>query len=71
MSSKIELPLSLFPGLDVVAIHHHMTGSRPIIMFLHYWGDGPAEKLATEFKAALNELGKHSEMLKRIEHEQR
>jgi hypothetical protein len=46
-------------GLDVVAIHHHMTADRPMIIFLHYWGSGPAEKLATGFKAALNELGKH------------
>ena len=46
-------------GLDVVAIHHHMTNDRPMIIFLHYWGTGPAEKLATGFKAAVNELGKH------------
>ena len=46
-------------GLDVVAIHHHMTSDRPMLIFLHYWGTGPAEKLATSFKAALNELGKH------------
>src|SRR3954447_25136814 len=46
-------------GLDVVAIHHHMTADRPMIIFLHYWGSGPAEKLATGFKAAVNELGKH------------
>jgi hypothetical protein len=45
-------------GLDVVAIHHHMTNSRPTIIFLHYWGTGPAEKLASGFKAAVNELGK-------------
>jgi hypothetical protein len=46
-------------GLDVVAIHHHMTADRPMIVFLHYWGVGPADKLATGFKAAVNELGKH------------
>jgi uncharacterized protein DUF1259 len=46
-------------GLDVVAIHHHMTGGRPVVIFLHYWGRGPAEKLAAGFKAALDELGKH------------
>jgi hypothetical protein len=46
-------------GLDVVAIHHHMTSDRPMIIFLHYWGTGPAEILATGFKAAVNELGKH------------
>ncbi len=45
-------------GLDVVAIHHHMVDSRPTIYFLHYWGTGPADKLATGFKAALNELGR-------------
>jgi hypothetical protein len=47
-------------GLDVVAIHHHMTDTQPTVFFLHYWGTGPAEKLATGFKAALNELGKSS-----------
>ena len=45
-------------GLDVVAIHHHMTSDRPMIIFLHYWGQGPAEKLAAGFQAALAELGK-------------
>jgi hypothetical protein len=45
-------------GLAVVAIHHHMTQTQPTIFFLHYWGTGPAEKLATGFKAALAELGK-------------
>jgi len=46
-------------GLDVVAIHHHMTNERPMIIFLHYWGKGPAEKLASGFRAALAELGRH------------
>lgn len=45
-------------GLDVVAIHHHMIESRPVIIFLHYWGKGPAEKLAQGFRTALDELGK-------------
>ena len=45
-------------GLNVVAIHHHMTGTEPSVYFLHYWGTGPVEKLATGFKAALNELAK-------------
>lgn len=45
-------------GLDVVALHHHMTQTEPTIFFLHYWGTGPAEELATGFKAALAELGK-------------
>src|SRR6267154_1924943 len=45
-------------GLNVVAIHHHMTGTQPTVYFLHYWGTGPAEKLANGFHAALGELGK-------------
>ncbi len=43
--------------LKVVAIHHHMTSERPLIIFLHYWGVGPAEKLAAGFKDALDQLG--------------
>lgn len=45
-------------GLDIVAIHNHMTGDRPVVIFLHYWGRGRADTLATGFKAALDELGK-------------
>jgi hypothetical protein len=44
-------------GLDVVAIHHHMTGISPMVIFLHFWGTGPAEKLAIGFRDALNKLG--------------
>ena len=47
-------------GIDIVAIHHHMTDTRPAIYFLHYWGTGPADRLATAFKAALSELGKQA-----------
>src|SRR5260370_19526574 len=46
-------------GINVVAIHHHMTGTRPTIIFLHYWRKGPAEKLAIAFKAALDQLGEN------------
>src|SRR3954467_6950811 len=45
-------------GLDVVAIHQHLTDPNPTIYFLHYWGTGPADKLATAFKSAVSELGK-------------
>lgn len=46
--------------LNVVAIHQHMFGTQPQIIFLHYWGTGPATQLAEGFKAALNVLG-HSD----------
>jgi hypothetical protein len=45
-------------GIDVVAIHHHMLGTQPTVIFLHYWGKGPAGKLATGVRAALDQLGK-------------
>jgi hypothetical protein len=54
-------------GLDVVAIHHHMTGTRPMFIFLHYWGKGRASSLAEGFRAALNELGKGQTRMK-MEH---
>jgi Domain of Unknown Function (DUF1259) len=40
-------------GINIVAIHQHMTGEEPRILFLHYWGVGPTESLATGLKAAL------------------
>jgi len=45
-------------GLQVVAIHHHMTTGEPTVFFLHYWGRGPAEGLARGVRAALDQLGK-------------
>ena len=45
-------------GIEVVAIHHHMIGSEPTVIFLHYWGRGPVEKLAAAFRATLDQLGK-------------
>lgn len=44
-------------GLEVVAIHHHMTSTQPTVIFLHYWGQGPAEKLATGVRAAIDQTG--------------
>ncbi|HEY8667627.1 MAG TPA: DUF1259 domain-containing protein [Tepidisphaeraceae bacterium] len=43
--------------INVVAIHNHMTGETPRIMFLHFWAIGPAEKLAAGIKAALDAQG--------------
>ena len=45
-------------GLNVVAIHHHMTGESPRYIFLHYWGRGTAEALAKAVKVALETTGK-------------
>jgi len=40
-------------GINVVAIHNHMTEEEPRVIFLHYWGRGPAAELARSLKAAL------------------
>ena len=42
-------------GIQIVAIHQHMTGESPRIMFLHYWGIGGAEDLARGLRAALDQ----------------
>ena len=40
-------------NIDVVAIHQHMTGEQPRVMFLHYWGVGGTTELAKGLAAAL------------------
>jgi hypothetical protein len=45
-------------GLNVVAIHHHMTDVKPVVIFLHYYGTGSAAKLAQGVRAAVDLLGK-------------
>jgi hypothetical protein len=45
-------------GIDVVAIHHHMLETDPAVFFLHYYGAGPAEKLASAVRKAVDLLGK-------------
>ena len=45
-------------NLNVVAMHHHMVGTAPSVIFLHYWGRGPAQKLAAGVKAAVDQTGK-------------
>lgn len=44
-------------GLDVVAVHHHMTTGTPVF-FVHYWGRGRADTLAQGFRAALDAQAK-------------
>lgn len=41
-------------ALDTVAIHQHMTGETPRMMFLHYYGRGKALILAQAVKAAVD-----------------
>jgi hypothetical protein len=41
-------------GVNIVAIHNHMTQENPRILFLHYWGRGKAADLARALKSALD-----------------
>jgi hypothetical protein len=41
-------------NINIVAIHQHMTGETPRMMFLHYYGRGKALALAQGIKAAVN-----------------
>ena len=60
LASEVNLVLKALRsnGINVVAIHHHMTGGSPTVYFLHYYGTGGAAKLATGVKAAIGQLGK-------------
>lgn len=49
-------------NIEVVAVHNHMLGDEPHMIFLHYLGTGPAIDLAKGFKQALNQLGKGTGM---------
>jgi hypothetical protein len=40
-------------GINIVAIHSHMTQETPRILFFHYWGRGKAKDLANGIKCAL------------------
>ncbi|CAJ0719131.1 hypothetical protein LMG6871_02700 [Ralstonia edaphis] len=41
-------------GINIVAIHQHMTAEQPRYMFLHYWGKGHADTLAHSVRRALD-----------------
>ena len=40
-------------GFHVVALHNHMIGEEPGFIFTHFWGKGPAEKLAQGLASVL------------------
>jgi hypothetical protein len=42
-------------GINLAAVHNHMLDEEPRIFFLHYWGTGPAEKLAQAVRDAFDQ----------------
>jgi len=45
-------------GINIVAIHQHMTLEEPRYIFLHYWGRGKSVDLAKTAKSAIDTQGK-------------
>ena len=44
-------------GIQLTAIHNHLIGSTPFIMYLHFSGEGSPEKLAGAMRSALSVTG--------------
>lgn len=45
-------------GINIVALHNHMIGESPRMMFLHFWGIGSTKNLTKGLKAALDTQSK-------------
>lgn len=41
-------------GIRLTALHNHLIGESPRVMFLHFWGQGQAAELAQHLKHALS-----------------
>ncbi len=42
-------------GIQVTALHSHMLNDQPHLLFMHFWANDDANKLARGLKAALNQ----------------
>jgi len=60
LESELQGVLKALRGarIDIVAIHQHMSGEDPRVLFLHYWGVGSTANLAKGLKAALDSQGR-------------
>lgn len=43
-------------GIEITALHNHLTGEQPRLFFMHFWGHGQALALADGLRAALNRM---------------
>src|SRR5690349_16509626 len=41
-------------GIRITALHNHLIGESPHVMFLHFWGEGDAADLAQHLRDALS-----------------
>jgi hypothetical protein len=44
-------------GLEVTAVHSHMLGETPRLLFMHFWGVDEATRLAAGLRAGLDLIG--------------
>lgn len=44
-------------GIEITAVHNHLLDDSPRMVFVHFWGEGPAAELARGLRAALDTLG--------------
>ncbi len=43
-------------GIEVTALHSHMLNETPRLLFMHFWGQGDALKVARGLRAALDQM---------------
>lgn len=43
-------------GIEVTAIHNHLTDEQPRLFFMHFWGNGQATVLGSGLRAALDHM---------------
>ena len=43
-------------GIDVTALHNHLTGEQPRLFFMHFWGNADAAALAQGLRTALDRM---------------
>ena len=43
-------------GIEVTALHNHLTGEQPRLFFMHFWGNGDAVALSRGLRAALDRM---------------
>ena len=43
-------------GIEVTALHNHLAREQPRLFFMHFWGNGPSQKLMAGLSAALDKM---------------
>jgi hypothetical protein len=43
-------------GIEITALHNHMTGDEPRLFFMHFWANQDAQALARGLRAALDRM---------------